>query len=63
MDSCLAIVVSVLTIRVTPLPPRLSASNFVSLLSLYGIWPSLRLWSPNDDIQLPKERERKMTHG
>lgn len=52
------LVISCLTIRVTPFPPRLSANNFVSLLSLYGIWPWRLLGSPSDDIQLPSNNTK-----
>ena len=44
--------------RVTPFPPKLSASSLVSLLSLYGICPCRFFGSPKDDIQLP-EIEKK----
>lgn len=53
----LLMVGSILTIRVTPLPPKLSARSFVSLLSLYGIWPCLFFGSPSDDIQFPVEKK------
>ena len=48
------------TIRVTPLPPRLSARSFVSLLSRYGMCPAFFL-SPNEEIHFPAQRNtRKM---
>lgn len=43
-----------ITIKVTPFPERLSASNLVNWLSRYGIWPVRFFGSLNDAMQYPK---------